>query len=70
MIPVKNSLPGRTFVAAGNAYATALAEVNWRAILFWSALWWFVYSAPPEGLLTRTFLEPTHVPITELAEGL
>ena len=71
MISAKSSLSRRTFVCAGPAYgAAALAEVNWRAILFWAALWWFVYSAPPEGLLTRAFLEPAHVPTSELAEGL
>ena len=60
----------RTFVAPMPVYADTVAEENWRTILFWVALWWFVYSAPPEGLLTRTFLEPTHVDIAEFAEGL
>ena len=70
MIWTNNSRPWRTFVCAGTAYGAALTEVNWRAILFWAALWWFVYSAPPEGLLTRAFLEPAHVPTSELADGL
>ena len=25
-----------------------MAEINWRMIAFWAALWWFVYSAPTE----------------------
>jgi hypothetical protein len=33
-----------------------MAKVNWRIIAFWAALWWFIYSAPTEGFLTRALL--------------
>ena len=33
-----------------------MAEINWRIIAFWAALWWFIYSAPTEGFLMRAFL--------------
>ena len=68
MIPSKKSRSERTFVCVGTAYA-ALAKVDWRSVLFWSALWWFIYSAPPEGLLTRTFIEPAHVEMSALLDG-
>lgn len=70
MISPNNSRERRTFVCVEPTYRVAVAELNWRAILFWAALWWFIYSAPSEGLLTRAFLEPAHAPVTDLAEGL
>jgi hypothetical protein len=32
-----------------------LRNVNWRLIVFCVALWWFIYSAPTEGILTSHF---------------
>jgi hypothetical protein len=29
-----------------------LRNVNWKLIVFCVALWWFIYSAPTEGILT------------------
>jgi hypothetical protein len=27
-----------------------MLNINWKAIAFWVCLWWFIYSAPTEGL--------------------
>ena len=46
--------PGR----AGNAVAgrwKTVRDVNWKLIVFCVALWWFIYSAPTEGILTPHF---------------
>jgi hypothetical protein len=32
---------------------TALSTINWKLIAFWVLLWWFIYSAPTEGLLPQ-----------------
>ena len=32
-----------------------MANINWKLILFWVALWYFVYSAPTEGVLNGMF---------------
>jgi hypothetical protein len=32
-----------------------LRNINWRLIVFCVALWWFIYSAPTEGILTSHF---------------
>lgn len=43
---------------AGNGVARwreALANVNWKLIVFCVALWWFIYSAPTEGILSSHF---------------
>lgn len=36
-------------------YRQALRQVNWKLIVFCVALWWFIYSAPTEGILTSYF---------------
>jgi hypothetical protein len=45
--------------ATGNesvsAYREALRNINWRLIVFCVALWWFIYSAPTEGILSPHF---------------
>jgi len=33
----------------------AFRNINWRLIVFCVALWWFIYSAPTEGILTPHF---------------
>jgi hypothetical protein len=33
-----------------------MANVNWRVIAFWAALWWFIYSAPTEDFLMGALL--------------
>ena len=33
----------------------AVRNVNWKLIVFCVALWWFIYSAPTEGILTSHF---------------
>jgi hypothetical protein len=30
-------------------------NVNWKLIVFCVALWWFIYSAPTEGILSPHF---------------
>jgi hypothetical protein len=32
-----------------------LRNINWRLIVFCVALWWFIYSAPTEGILSPHF---------------
>jgi hypothetical protein len=47
---------------AGNAVAgrwKSLRDVNWKLIVFCVALWWFIYSAPTEGILTPHFWAAT-----------
>ena len=36
-------------------YREALRQINWKLIVFCVALWWFIYSAPTEGILTSYF---------------
>ena len=49
----------RTPSAAGNNNAPlrweTLRNVNWKLIVFCVALWWFIYSAPTEGIFTSHF---------------
>ena len=33
----------------------ALRNINWKLIVFCVALWWFIYSAPTEGILSPQF---------------
>ena len=47
-----------------------MADVNWRIIAFWAALWWFIYSAPTEGFLTHAFLPSPDTTSAERAEEL
>ena len=30
-----------------------MRAVNWKVVVFWVALWWFVYTAPTEDPLAR-----------------
>jgi hypothetical protein len=32
-----------------------LRNINWKLIVFCVALWWFIYSAPTEGILSPQF---------------
>lgn len=34
-------------------YGDYLRNVNWKLVVFCVALWWFIYSAPTEGLFTH-----------------
>lgn len=31
----------------------AMANINWKLIAFWAVLWWLVYSAPTEAVLSN-----------------
>ena len=33
----------------------ALRNINWKLVVFCVALWWFIYSAPTEGILSPHF---------------
>jgi hypothetical protein len=37
------------------SYRDTLRSINWRLIAFCVALWWFVYSAPTEGVFSSHF---------------
>ena len=44
--------------AANNSLADSqetLRNINWKLIVFCVALWWFIYSAPTEGILSPHF---------------
>jgi len=48
----------RTPSSAGHnsgAVWETLRNINWKLIVFCVALWWFIYSAPTEGILTSVF---------------
>ena len=49
----------RTPVAAGYNRVSfcreTLRNINWKLIVFCVALWWFIYSAPTEGILSQHF---------------
>ena len=32
-----------------------MRNINWKLIIFCVALWWFIYSAPTEGILSPHF---------------
>jgi hypothetical protein len=32
-----------------------LRNINWKLVVFCVALWWFIYSAPTEGILSPHF---------------
>jgi hypothetical protein len=36
-------------------YRETLRNINWKLIVFCVALWWFIYSAPTEGILSPQF---------------
>jgi hypothetical protein len=45
-------------VAASNRVSfcrETLRNINWKLIVFCVALWWFIYSAPTEGILSPQF---------------
>lgn len=61
-----NRLPRSTSIAsthkpspAGNnslgLFRETLRNINWRLVVFCVALWWFIYSAPTEGILSPHF---------------
>jgi hypothetical protein len=31
----------------------AMSNINWKLIAFWAVLWWLVYSAPTEDVLSN-----------------
>jgi hypothetical protein len=39
----------------GLALRETLRNINWKLIVFCVALWWFIYSAPTEGILSPHF---------------
>ena len=41
-------------LAVSPEYASrAMSNINWKLIAFWAVLWWLVYSAPTEDVLTK-----------------
>ena len=30
-----------------------MSNINWKLIAFWAVLWWLVYTAPTEGVLSN-----------------
>ena len=36
-------------------FRETLRNINWKLVVFCVALWWFIYSAPTEGILTSVF---------------
>jgi len=55
-IPIETK---RTPSHAGNSSVSlcrqTLRNINWKLIVFCVALWWFIYSAPTEGILSPHF---------------
>jgi hypothetical protein len=45
----------RSHVEGTSNYRDYLRDINWKLIVFCVALWWFIYSAPTEGLFTSHF---------------
>ena len=45
----------RSAAQATLCYRDYLRNINWKLIVFCVALWWFIYSAPTEGLFTSLF---------------
>ena len=36
-------------------FRETLRNINWKLVVFCVALWWFIYSAPTEGILSPHF---------------
>jgi hypothetical protein len=64
--PMLNLLRRRTSIkttrtpAAADSYRVSfcretLRNINWKLVVFCVALWWFIYSAPTEGILSPHF---------------
>jgi hypothetical protein len=64
--PMLNLLRRRTRIETTRSPVTAadnrvsfgretLRNINWKLIVFCVALWWFIYSAPTEGILSPHF---------------
>jgi len=54
--PIKTM--GRPVDSADNRVSfcrETLRNINWKLIVFCVALWWFIYSAPTEGILSPQF---------------
>lgn len=47
--------PSPTRAVSVSSCREALRNINWKLIVFCVALWWFIYSAPTEGILTSHF---------------
>ena len=48
----------RPVSAGGNRvsfWGETLRNINWKLVVFCVALWWFIYSAPTEGILSPQF---------------
>ena len=50
--------PARAGKGVAGCWKT-LRNINWKLIVFCVALWWFIYSAPTEGILTAHFWAPS-----------
>jgi hypothetical protein len=35
-----------------------VSTINWKLVAFWALLWWFIYSAPTEGMLSALLSTP------------
>lgn len=54
-----SSTPPASELVTGNksvsVYRETLRNINWKLVVFCVALWWFIYSAPTEGILSPHF---------------
>ena len=56
--PTSNKATRTPLVTGGERVSflrETLRNINWKLIVFCVALWWFIYSAPTEGILSPHF---------------
>ena len=54
--PIGTPPPPITGTPTGVSFCRdTLRNINWKLIVFCVALWWFIYSAPTEGILSPQF---------------
>jgi hypothetical protein len=53
--PITADVQPSTATETMSPYREALRNINWRLVVFCVALWWFIYSAPTEGILNPHF---------------
>jgi hypothetical protein len=53
--PIKSTRKPCAAVNSTAGCRETLRNINWKLIVFCVALWWFIYSAPTEGILTPHF---------------
>jgi hypothetical protein len=55
----------RCYVPRVSDYRDYLRNINWKLIVFCVALWWFIYSAPTEGLFTSHFWSASNASLSD-----